>query len=54
MTITREKVKKIEKIAKTFFEGASGCHDWGHVERVRNLAICIAKRENSLASDTSS
>lgn len=47
MTISREKMKKIEKIAKTFFEGASGCHDWRHVERVRNVAFHIAKREGA-------
>lgn len=47
MTITQEKMKKIEKIAKTFFEGASGCHDWRHVERVRNLALRIAKGEKA-------
>lgn len=45
MTITREKMKKIESAAKGFFEGASGCHDWKHVERVRSLALRIAKEE---------
>lgn len=47
MTITREKMKKIESAAKRFFEGASGCHDWKHVERVRSLALRIAKEEKA-------
>lgn len=47
MTITREKMKKIERGARGFFEGASGCHDWRHVERVRNVALCIARREKA-------
>lgn len=47
MTITREKMKKIESAAKGFFEGASGCHDWKHVERVRSLALRIAKEEKA-------
>lgn len=47
MNITQEKMKKIERVAKEFFEGASGCHDWKHVERVRNLSIRIAKEENA-------
>ena len=47
MTLTKEKMKKIENFAKGFFEGASGCHDWRHVERVRNLALRIAKEEKA-------
>lgn len=40
-------IKKIELEARKFFEGASGCHDWTHVERVRNLALRIAKKEKA-------
>ena len=40
-------MKKIESAAKRFFEGASGCHDWKHVERVRSLALRIAKEEKA-------
>lgn len=40
-------MKKIESAAKGFFEGASGCHDWKHVERVRSLALRIAKEEKA-------
>lgn len=39
-------IKKIEKEARKFFEDADGCHDWTHVDRVRNLAIKIGKEEN--------
>ena len=42
-----EIIKKIEKEAKKFFKGASGCHDWSHVERVVNLAKKIAKKEKA-------
>lgn len=38
-------MRRIESAAKEFFEGASGCHDWKHVERVRSLALRIAKDE---------
>lgn len=40
-------IDKILRDAKGFFEGASGCHDWSHVERVRNLAIQIGTKENA-------
>jgi uncharacterized protein len=40
-------IKKIELEARKFFVGASGCHDWTHVERVRNLAVRIAKKEKA-------
>ena len=42
-----ETIAKIEDEAKKFFVGASGCHDWTHVERVRNLAIHIGKKEGA-------
>jgi len=43
----KEILGKIEKDAKKFFVGASGCHDWSHVERVYNLALRIAKKEGA-------
>lgn len=47
MKITKEIIKKIEVRAKKYFAGASGCHDWTHVERVYNLAINIGKKEGA-------
>jgi len=41
----KELIKKIEVEAKKYFVGASGCHDWTHVERVRALAVHIGKKE---------
>ena len=43
----KETIKKIEAEAKKFFVGASGCHDWTHVDRVRNLALHIGKKEKA-------
>jgi len=43
----KEIVKKIELEAKKFFVGASGCHDWTHVDRVRNLSLHIGKKEKA-------
>lgn len=40
-------IEKIEAEARKFFEGASGCHDWTHVERVRRLALKIARKEKA-------
>jgi len=37
----------IEVEAKKYFEGASGCHDWSHIERVRKLALHIGKNEKA-------
>lgn len=47
MKISKEIIKKIEKEAKVFFSGASGCHDWTHVERVHKLAMNIGKKEKA-------
>ena len=47
MKITKTIISKIEKDAKKYFVGASGCHDWTHVERVRNLALQIGKKEKA-------
>lgn len=40
-------IVKIEAEARKYFVGASGCHDWTHVERVRNLAMRIGKKEKA-------
>lgn len=45
--ITKEIVREVEKEARKYFEGASGCHDWTHVERVKNLALNIGKKEGA-------
>jgi uncharacterized protein len=47
MVITAKIIQEIEKEAKKYFKGASGCHDWSHVERVRNLALHIGKIEKA-------
>jgi len=43
----KEIINQIKEDAKKYFKGASGCHDWTHVERVRNLAINIGKKEKA-------
>lgn len=45
--ITKEILHKIQEEAKPYFIGASGCHDWTHVERVLKLALHIAKKEKA-------
>jgi uncharacterized protein len=45
--ITKKDIEKIEKIAREYFIGASGCHDWSHIERVRNLSLRIGKIEKA-------
>lgn len=40
-------IQEIEKEAKKYFVGASGCHDWTHIERVKNLALHIGKEEKA-------
>lgn len=47
MVITTKTIREIEKEAKKYFKGASGCHDWSHVERVKNLALHIGKIEKA-------
>ena len=47
MFVNNKIVDEIKEKAKEFFVGASGCHDWSHVERVYNLALRIAKKENA-------
>ncbi len=43
----QEIIKKVKNEARKYFIGASGCHDWTHVERVRNLAMRIGKEESA-------
>lgn len=45
--INKGDIAKIEKIAKTYFKEASGCHDWSHIERVMKLALRIGKQEKA-------
>jgi uncharacterized domain HDIG len=40
-------INKIKRSAEGFFVGASGCHDWSHVERVYNTARAIARKEKA-------
>ncbi|HEX8974306.1 MAG TPA: HD domain-containing protein [Patescibacteria group bacterium] len=47
MKITKKLIQQIEKEALEYFVGASGCHDWSHVDRVRNLALHIGKKEKA-------
>ncbi len=45
--IDKQTKEKIKEESKSFFEGASGCHDWSHVERVAKVAFHIGKIENA-------
>jgi uncharacterized protein len=45
--IDQQKIIAIDKLARTYFEGASVCHDWSHVERVKNLALYIGEKEGA-------
>ena len=45
MKINNKIINEVKEKAKEFFVGASGCHDWSHVERVYNLSLRIAKTE---------
>jgi uncharacterized protein len=47
MKINKVITKQVELEAKKYFVGASGCHDWSHVERVYNLAMNIGKQEKA-------
>lgn len=42
-----ETLTEVEEIARGYFRGASGCHDFTHVERVRALVKHIGKREGA-------
>ena len=39
-------IKKTEKFVKTKMKGDPG-HDWSHVDRVRNMAVYLGKKEKS-------
>ncbi|MGA2417776.1 MAG: HD domain-containing protein [Candidatus Staskawiczbacteria bacterium] len=47
MEINNKIIEEVKEKAKEYFVGASGCHDWSHVERVYNLALRIAKKEKA-------
>ena len=47
MKIDSKTIEEIKNIAKSYFIGASSCHDWTHIDRVYNLAIKIAKKEKA-------
>jgi len=47
MKIPQKTISSIEDEAKVYFKGASGCHDWSHVERVKKLALHIGKIEKA-------
>ena len=45
--IFRAIIQEIEKEAKEYFRGASGCHDFRHVERVLKLALHLGRAEKA-------
>ena len=47
MKINNKIIEEVKEEAQNYFVGASGCHDWSHVERVYNLALKIAKKEKA-------
>jgi len=47
MKINKQILKQIETEAKKYFTGASGCHDWTHIERVHKLAMNIGRQEGA-------
>ena len=47
MSLTKNLINQIELEAKRYFKGASGCHDWTHVERVKNLSLSIGRQEGA-------
>lgn len=40
-------LEHIKEEAKKYFDGACPSHDWGHVERVRDTALNIGRKENA-------
>lgn len=38
-------LSRIAAEARKYFAGASGCHDWSHVERVRKMALHLGRQE---------
>lgn len=47
MGVEKNIIEGIRQEAREFFVGASGCHDWSHVERVHDLAVRLAKKEKA-------
>lgn len=47
MKIDKDFIDAISAEAKKYFDGASGCHDWSHVERVRNLSLKIGRKNGA-------
>jgi len=47
MTLKQKVIKEVEGAARKYFKNASGCHDWSHVDRVRNLALYIGRKEKA-------
>jgi uncharacterized protein len=47
MKINSKIIEEVKEKSRQFFVGASGCHDWSHVERVYNLALKIAGKEKA-------
>ena len=45
--IAKKTIEIVKKKAQSFFVGASGCHDWTHVERVKNLALKMGEKEGA-------
>jgi uncharacterized protein len=45
--MTDELIQKIESEAKSYFKSSAGSHGWDHVQRVYNLAVHIAKKEQA-------
>lgn len=40
-------IQRIEQEAKEYFENASPCHDWSHIERVNELVNYIGQKEQA-------
>jgi uncharacterized protein len=47
MPINNNLIQQIGLEAKKHFQGASGCHDWTHVERVKKLSLYIGGLEKA-------
>lgn len=45
--MNKDRVEKIKQASQQFYQGASGCHDWTHVERVVALVRQMADKEKA-------
>ena len=45
MSIQKQLIKETEDFVRAFLEGEGSGHDWWHIERVRNMALFIHKKE---------